>query len=189
MAEAPPTPVDVSRKGWISAALVALALAPLSPRSQSASFTTIRRSSGETRRSMDGSPTLVFRLLARGVSVIAAAIGAAWFAVHPIHVEAIASVANSSEILVALFTGALALIVARTTANDGRPSSRSATMAALVYLLACVHQMVTVDSASYRGYWLLALDARARRHRCCARVARPGVCAIPTRSPAPGRLF
>jgi hypothetical protein len=111
---------------------------------------------------MDGSPTLVFRLLARGVSVIAAAIGAAWFAVHPIHVEAIASVANSSEILVAMFTGALALIVARTTANDGRPSWRSATMAALVYLLACVHQMVTVDSASYPGYWLLALDARAR---------------------------
>jgi hypothetical protein len=81
---------------------------------------------------------IVFRLLARGVSVGAAAIGAAWFAVHPVHVEAIASIANGSEIVVTLFTGLLALRLARSTADDAKPTWSSAALAGLVYLAACL---------------------------------------------------
>jgi hypothetical protein len=44
----------------------------------------------------------VWRLARRAVGNWPAAIGALWFAVQPVHVEAIASVANSSEIMVAL---------------------------------------------------------------------------------------
>ena len=44
----------------------------------------------------------LFRLATRAAGRGPAAIGALWFAVQPVHVEAIASVANSSEIIVAL---------------------------------------------------------------------------------------
>lgn len=80
---------------------------------------------------------LLFRLLARGVSVTAAAIAAAWFAVHPVHVEAVANIANGSEIVVMLFTGALALLLARQNADEVEPSWTSAALVGLLYLAAC----------------------------------------------------
>ena len=43
----------------------------------------------------------VWWLLRRGVGAFAAAVGALWFATHPLHVEAVASVANTAELLVA----------------------------------------------------------------------------------------
>ena len=54
---------------------------------------------------------LLARLLRRGVGRWPAAIGALWFAVHPVHVEAVANIANSSEILVGIWTLLLALLL------------------------------------------------------------------------------
>jgi len=55
----------------------------------------------------------VWWLLRRGVGATAAALGALWFATHPLHVEAVASVANSSEVLVVGFTIALVWLIGR----------------------------------------------------------------------------
>ena len=55
----------------------------------------------------------VWRLLRAGVGSLAAALGALWFATHPLHVEAVASVANSAELLVVALTIALAWLLAR----------------------------------------------------------------------------
>ena len=53
-------------------------------------------------------------ILQRGVGTMAALVGAAWFATHPLHVEAVASVANTSELLVTLCTALLIRILGRT---------------------------------------------------------------------------
>jgi hypothetical protein len=55
----------------------------------------------------------VWRLLRAGVGALGAALGALWFATHPLHVEAVASVANSAELLVVAFTIALAWLLRR----------------------------------------------------------------------------
>ena len=55
---------------------------------------------------------VVWQMLGRAVGVTAAFAAAAWFATHPLHVEAIASVANTSELLVLLWTVALARVLA-----------------------------------------------------------------------------
>src|SRR5688572_24838586 len=54
---------------------------------------------------------MVWRVLQRGVGWLPATFGALWFAVHPVHTEAIASIANISEILVTVLTCALVLHV------------------------------------------------------------------------------
>lgn len=51
---------------------------------------------------------LVFRLLRHALALWAAFFAALWFAVHPVHVEAIANITNSSEALVAIWTLLLA---------------------------------------------------------------------------------
>ena len=58
----------------------------------------------------------VLRLASRAVERTPAVIGALWFAVQPVHVEAIASVANTSEIIVALLALSLAWL---TVGADG----------------------------------------------------------------------
>ena len=60
----------------------------------------------------------VWWLLRRGVGPAAAALGALWFATHPLHVETVASVANSSELLVVGFTIALTWLFARESTAD-----------------------------------------------------------------------
>ena len=55
----------------------------------------------------------VWYVLRRGVGWMPAVIAAAWFASHPLHIEAIASVANTSELIVALSTIGLGLMLAR----------------------------------------------------------------------------
>ena len=55
----------------------------------------------------------VWELLRRGVGRMAAIIGAVLFASHPLHVEAIASVANTSELVAALATLGLTFMLAR----------------------------------------------------------------------------
>lgn len=64
---------------------------------------------------------VVWHLLQGGAGGLAALIGAVWFAAHPLHVEAIASVANTSELIVALSTLGLTFVLARrATAPDAR---------------------------------------------------------------------
>ena len=65
----------------------------------------------------------VWWLLRRAVSPAAAALGALWFATHPLHVETVASVANSSELLVVGFTIALAWLIAREASADRAATS------------------------------------------------------------------
>jgi hypothetical protein len=73
----------------------------------------------------------VWWLLRRAVGAGPALVGALWFAAHPLHVEAIASVANSSELLVVLFTVALVAVLSRIPADPARPG-RDWARAALV---------------------------------------------------------
>lgn len=57
--------------------------------------------------------SLVWRVLRRATTPGAALIAALWFAVHPLHIEAVANIANSSEVLVTVATLMLVLHVAR----------------------------------------------------------------------------
>ncbi len=58
-------------------------------------------------------------LLRRGSDVAPALIAAIWFAAHPLHVEAIASVANTSELLVMLATLGMIRLLWHSTSGDG----------------------------------------------------------------------
>jgi hypothetical protein len=73
----------------------------------------------------------VWWLLRRAVGAGPALVAALWFAAHPLHVEAIASVANSSELLAVLFTMALVAVLSRVPADPARPG-RDWARAALV---------------------------------------------------------
>ncbi len=53
----------------------------------------------------------VWWMLRRGVGGIAAIMAALWFATHPLHVEAVASVANTSELVVVLCTIGLVFLL------------------------------------------------------------------------------
>jgi tetratricopeptide (TPR) repeat protein len=65
---------------------------------------------------------LAWRLLRRAASAVPAGLGALWFATHPLHVEAVASVANTAELLVAACTIALTFLLAR---GDERETARA----------------------------------------------------------------
>jgi protein O-mannosyl-transferase len=56
---------------------------------------------------------LLWRLLGVAVERVAAIVGALWFATHALHVETVASAANCSELLVALFTMTLTAVIVR----------------------------------------------------------------------------
>ena len=62
---------------------------------------------------------LLWRMLGVAVGRLAAIVGALWFATHALHVETVASVANASELLVALFTMALAAVIVRAESVEG----------------------------------------------------------------------
>ena len=61
----------------------------------------------------------VWWLLRRGVGTAAAAVGALWFATHPLHVEAVASAANTAELLVVGCTIALTWLLVRRSPRSG----------------------------------------------------------------------
>lgn len=91
-----------------------------------------------------GATVLIWRLLERGAGRAPAALAALWFAMHPVHVEAVANVANTSEILVAIWTCALALYLVRLVegrsdplgAASGAPTPVHAVVAGLLCLAA-----------------------------------------------------
>jgi tetratricopeptide (TPR) repeat protein len=79
----------------------------------------------------------VWWMLRRAVAVLPATLAALWFAVLPVHIEAVANIANSSEVLVALWCCVLALYLARVDWNvpaDRAVSWRSALVAGVIYL-------------------------------------------------------
>ena len=100
----------------------------------------------------------VFRLAALAVGAMPAAIGALWFAVQPVHIEAIASVANSSEILVALLALALASMVWRAGRSPHRELNwRWSLGAALLFGAACFTKesgvMLPALALAYAALW------------------------------------
>jgi tetratricopeptide (TPR) repeat protein len=79
---------------------------------------------------------LVYRMVGSISGRLPAILGALWFAVHPVHVEAVANVANSSEVLVAIWTCLLALHLARANEAASEVSWATAAGAGALYLLA-----------------------------------------------------
>jgi tetratricopeptide (TPR) repeat protein len=82
---------------------------------------------------------MVWLLLERALPRPAALLGAVLFAVDPVHVEAIASIANSTEVLVTLLAIAMVLAIWRATDRDGDQRALrwgSAILVAFIYLLA-----------------------------------------------------
>ncbi len=74
-------------------------------------------------------------LLRRGAGAAASLAAAAWFATHPLHVEAVASVANTSELVVVLCTIGIVWVLRRTLPTPER-ATRDWTRAAMVGVLA-----------------------------------------------------
>ncbi|HKN69261.1 MAG TPA: glycosyltransferase family 39 protein [Gemmatimonadaceae bacterium] len=109
---------------------------------------------------------LVWRLLARATGRWPAALAALWFAVHPVHVEAVANISNSAEPLVALWTLALYFVFARV---GDRISWRQALLAAMLFVLA----MLSKESGAMSlPIALLAAEAwRVRRKAADPRAA------------------
>jgi hypothetical protein len=79
---------------------------------------------------------LVWRLLQRAVARGPALLGTTWFAVHPVHVEAVANITNTSEVLVAIWAILLALHLQRRAATEEPLSWRAALVAGALYLAA-----------------------------------------------------
>ncbi|MEO7457048.1 MAG: hypothetical protein ABIY52_12370 [Gemmatimonadaceae bacterium] len=77
----------------------------------------------------------VWWMLRRGAGAGAALVATAWFAMHPLHVEAIASIANTSELLMVLCTIALVAVLVRMPATPDIPA-RDWKRAALIGALA-----------------------------------------------------
>jgi hypothetical protein len=77
---------------------------------------------------------LVWRVLACGVRRWPAALAALWFAVHPVHVEAVANISNSAESLAALWTLGLYFALAHVTERD--VPWRQALLPAVLFLMA-----------------------------------------------------
>ncbi|HEV7992333.1 MAG TPA: glycosyltransferase family 39 protein [Gemmatimonadaceae bacterium] len=75
---------------------------------------------------------LVWRLLRGGVGLAAAAAATLWFATQPLHVETFASAANSSELLVVVFTIALTFAIVRAVTATREPGWRAAVVVALL---------------------------------------------------------
>ena len=74
----------------------------------------------------------VWWLLRRGAAAAAMPIAAIIFAVHPLHVEAVASAANTSELLVVLGTIALVALLRPEQRGEAAPSWQRALLVALV---------------------------------------------------------
>jgi hypothetical protein len=86
-----------------------------------------------------GATVLVWRLVRRIVAPSGALICTLWFAVHPVHIEAVANISNCSEVLVTLAVIGLTLVVLRADArlpSGDRASWKTAAVVALLYAAA-----------------------------------------------------
>src|SRR5207253_6002267 len=77
---------------------------------------------------------LVWKLLRRAMGEWPAFLAAAWFAVHPVHVEAVANITNTSEVMVAIWTIVLSLFLLRQ--GETSMSWRRSAIAGVLYLAA-----------------------------------------------------
>ena len=116
---------------------------------------------------------LVAKLLRRGVGRWPATGAALWFALHPVHVEAVASVANVSEVLVCVWAILLTLwLLPPRESSDGRfgaPGWGKAVVAALLYAAA----LFSKESGGVApGLALLAVAAWGKPGTFSARDAR-----------------
>lgn len=102
-------------------------------------------------------------LLRRLVSPPAALFGALLFAVHPVHVEAVANVVGQAELLAAV--ALLGACVMHTTREHVRLSLPRLTAIAVFYMLA----MLAKESAIVLPALLVALDAAMNRRRLAQR--------------------
>ncbi|MCA9737191.1 MAG: hypothetical protein R3E98_05590 [Gemmatimonadota bacterium] len=104
-----------------------------------------------------GVTLLVFALLLGWVSTGPAAVGAAWFAIHPVHTEAVANLVGRAELWAALFVLAACLCYDRVRATT--PAARAARLLAitLCYLAALGSKEIAVTLPG-----LLVLIALAR---------------------------
>ena len=116
---------------------------------------------------------VLWRLLGVAVGRVAAIVGALWFATHALHVETVASVANSSELLVALFTMALAAVIVRAERVDGTAREWGMALLAGALTVAAVYSkesgLFALPVAAVTAWgWRRASDApsaRAMVHR------------------------
>ena len=93
----------------------------------------------------------VWWLLRRAVGETASLVAAMWFATHPLHVEAVASVANTSELLVALCTIGLVWLLGQRGPLSGTLRSEFGHTAA-IGLAGCQHeQILEIGVVAERG--------------------------------------
>ncbi|MBW8769884.1 MAG: tetratricopeptide repeat protein [Gemmatimonadetes bacterium] len=111
---------------------------------------------------------VLWRLLGAAVGRVAAIVGALWFATHALHVETVASVANSSELLVALFTMALAAVIVRAERVAGTAREWAMALLAGALTVAAVYSkesgLLALPVAAVTAWgWRRASDAPAVR--------------------------
>jgi hypothetical protein len=108
-----------------------------------------------TAVAMHGLATLlVFRLVSVAVDRWPATLAALWFAVHPVHVESVANVANSAEVLVAIWTCALALSFERIARDSTRVRWTQAMGIAALYAAAFLTKESGAVAPALAALWL-----------------------------------
>lgn len=101
---------------------------------------------------------VAFAVLRLTRSPVAALVGGLWYAVHPVHAEAVNLVTYRTEILAALaVAGALALLAA----DGGRRRARTLVLVALVY----VAGLLSKESAATLPGWLFLAQLATNRDR------------------------
>jgi len=111
---------------------------------------------------------VLWRLLGVAVGRVAAIVGALWFATHALHVETVASVANSSELLVALFTMALGVVIVRAERVQGAAREWGMALLAGALTVAAVYSkesgLLALPVAAVTAWgWRRATDAASAR--------------------------
>jgi len=96
---------------------------------------------------------LVWRPLSRAIGRTPAILAALFFAAHPVHVEAVANVSNSSEVLVTIFTCLLALHLFRISAA-ATIGWRHGAAAGLLYLCAFLSKESGAVAAPLALLWV-----------------------------------
>ena len=132
----------------------------------------------------------VWWMLRRGVGGLAAIVAACWFATQPLHVEAVASVANTSELVVALCTIAIVAMLghrARGNANTASEAWRTVAIGVLAAaalgakesgLFALPVAVLTVWGWRRASDRTTSLRDVIREHQCGLAAALVGIAAV-----------